>query len=40
MQEPAAMYAPSPTVSGATSVESDPTKTPSSMVVVFLFTPS
>src|SRR5258708_19693197 len=38
--EPAAMYAPSPILIGATSTESLPTKTRLPMVVWSLFTPS
>src|SRR5947207_1507939 len=40
MQEAAPTYEPLPNVTGATSVESLPTKTPSSIRVVCLFTPS
>ena len=38
--EPAAVYAPSPTVTGATSMVSDPIRTWSPMVVRCLATPS
>src|ERR1017187_8334940 len=40
MQEPAPTYAPLPMLMGATRVESEPTNTPSPMVVVCLCTPS
>src|SRR5690606_14527334 len=38
--EPAPMVAPSPIVTGATSAVLEPTKAPSPMIVVDLFTPS
>src|SRR5205085_11311413 len=38
--EPAPTYAPLPMRTGATSCESEPMNAPSSMIVLFLFTPS